>query len=164
MNVIKEILHNLTSPIDTEAGALNNIPDIIIKFSVFMSANAIFQAVLDVIIEVLILSGITPFKIPFRLEFLFLTLISTIIAYLTLNGLREGNLDLTKNTLFLGFIVETSLLLADIYLLFNTTKEFWVVFGVRTPFLILTSFNIALVSFILYRNYHIRHIRPNYRF
>jgi hypothetical protein len=161
---IKNIISNLTSPIDTEAGALINIPNSLIRLSIFMSLNAIFQAIADIVIEILILTEIVSFKIPLRVEFLFLTLISTVIAYLTLKGLREGNLDVTKNTLLIGLLVESSLVLGDIYLLFNTSSYFWVTLFIRLPFMIFTSSNIWIISRLIWKNISIKKARPNYKF
>ncbi len=164
MNLVQKIVNNLVSPIDSEAGALSNIPNFVIAFSIFMSGNAILQAITDVILEVVILLKLVSFKIPFRLEFLLLTVISTVIAYLTLKGMREGNLDLTKNTLLLGLLVESSLVIGDIYLLANTQTDFVTIFLVRLPFLFLTTCNILIISFILWRRHQTKKARPHYKF
>ena len=161
---IKNILKNLFSPIDEEAGALANLPNSLIRLSIFMSLNAIFQAILDVIVESLILLELVSIKIDLRVEFLSLTLISTVIAYLTLVGIRHGNLDITQNTLLLGLLVESSLVIGDLYLLFNTTKDFWPIFFFRLIFIILTSTNIYIISTIMINSRKIKHRRPNPRF
>lgn len=162
--IIQTIYRNLTAPIDTEAGQLTNIPDFLIAWVIFMSGNAILQAIADVILEICILTGVVEFKIPFRLEFLFLTVLSTVIAYLTLKGLREGNIDVTKNTLIIGFLVESSLVFGDLYLLLHTEKDFWMIFGVRLPFMVLTLMNILIICNLLHRQYKTKKSRPNYRF
>lgn len=162
--MFNKFIRILTAPIDTEAGELVNLPDFVIGLTVFMSANAILQAIADIVIETLVLTEAVPFKIPFRLEFLFLTLISTVIAYMTLKGLREGNLDVTKNTLLLGLIVESSLVIGDVYLLMNTGKDLMMILLVRLGFLILTSTNIGIISYILWRRHQVKHARPNYQF
>ena len=155
----------LTKPVDTEAGSLINIPNFLIWQSVFMSANAILQAVADIVIEGLVLAEAVPFKLPLRVEFLFLTLISTVIAYLTLKGLREGDLDVTRNTMTIGLLVESSLVLGDIYLLFITpTSEVGTIFAIRIAFMVLTSMNIIILARILLRQYRTKRRRPNYRF
>ncbi len=161
---IIKISHILFDPIDKEAGDLTNIPNTVINWSRFMSLNAIFQAMADIIIEIIILLNLVSFKLPFRLEFLLLTMISTVIAYLTLKSMREGNLDVTKNTLIIGLLVESSLVIGDIYLLFNTNQYFWMTLLVRLPFMILTSFNITIITRIIWRNISIKSKRPNYRF
>lgn len=163
-DIIKKIVDNITAPIDTEAGALNNIPNFVIAWSIFMSVNAIFQAFADLIIEMLILMEVVAFKIPLRIEFLCLTLISTVIAYLTLKSMRNGEMDVTQNTLLVGFFVESSLVLGDVYLLFNTTKDFWIIFLIRLPFMLLTSSNIAAIYYMMNRADRIRRARPNPRF
>ena len=163
--IFQNAFQYLTAPIDTEAGSLVNLPNFLIRWSIFMSANAVLQAIADVVIEALVLSELVAFKLPFRLEFLLLTFLSAIIAYLTLRGLREGNLDVTKNTLIIGLFVESSLVLGDIYLLLTTPwPEFWTVFAVRAPFMMLTSANIAIICNILLRRYRTKRRRPNYRF
>jgi hypothetical protein len=161
---VREVIHNIVAPIDTEAGRLTNIPDSLIRRTIFMSANAILQAFADVILEAVILLGLVTFKIPFRLEFLFLTLISTVIAYLTLKGIRAGDLDVTRNTLLLGLIVETSLVIGDLYLLFNIDEYFWTVLIVRIPFMVLTSANIYIISRVMLYNLKVKKSRPHYRF
>lgn len=164
MNNLKNIFYNITAPIDTEAGALINVPNWLIRMSIFMSINSILQAVVDISIEILMTMHLFPLKVPFRLEFLFLTILSTTIAYLTLKGLREGNLDVTRNTLFIGLLVELSLVLGDVYLLFNTHKDFWPIFFFRLIFILLTLTNIMIISNLIYRNIKTRRARPNYRF
>jgi len=161
---LRNIIKNLSSPIDEEAGALINISNFQIRLSIFMSANAILQAILDLVVEGLMFVDLTSFKIPFRLEFLFITLISTLIAYLTLKGLREGNLDVTKNNLFIGLVVESSLVLGDVYLLLNTHKDFWPIFFFRLFFIVLTFANILIISYLLHTNFKTRRLRPHYRF
>jgi|GEM_PF-5058051 len=164
IKIIKKIVYNLTAEVDTETGDLTNIPNSIIYMTIFMSLNAIAQAFADIIIEALVLFQLVDFKIPLRIEFIFLTLISTVIAYLTLQGMREGNLDVTKNTLIIGFLVESSLVVGDLYLLLNTYQNFWTIFMVRTPFIFLTSINIIIITGIVWRNLKLSMARPNYRF
>lgn len=161
---LKEIIEDLTAPIDNEAGMLINVPNFMIRWSIFMSLNAILQATVDLVAEGFMLAGMFPVKVPFRLEFLCLTLISTVIAYLTLKGLREGNLDVTRNTLFLGLLVETSLVLGDLYLLANLEKDFWPILFFRLGFIVLTCCNIAIISNLIIRNFKIKRSRPGYRF
>jgi hypothetical protein len=161
---LKDIIKNLISHIDEEAGALRNIPNFMIRLSMFMSINAILQAIIDITVEVLILFNVISLKLPFRLEFLFLTLISTVIAYLTLKGLREGNLDVTRNNLLLGLIVESFLVLGDLYLLITIRDNFWPVFFFRLFFIVLTSVNIAIISYLIIRNVKTRISRANHRF
>ena len=161
----KNPLRYFTAPIDTEAGSLVNLPNFVIRWSVFMSANAVLQAIADVVIEGLVLAGAVPFKLPFRLEFLLLTFLSAIIAYLTLRGLREGALDVTKNTLTIGLFVESSLVIGDLYLLANTSfPEFWSTLWVRLPFMLLTSANICIITNLLWRRARTKRRRPHYRF
>ena len=163
--ILQNAFKYLTAPIDTEAGSLVNLPNFLIRWSIFMSANAVLQAIADVVIEALVLSEIITVKLPLRVEFLLLTFLSAIIAYLTLRGLREGNLDVTKNTLTIGLFVESSLVIGDIYLLVTTPwAEFWPVFLIRAPFMMLTSANIALICNILLRRYRTKRRRPHYRF
>ena len=164
MKTLKTIIHTLLAPLDTEVGRLSNIPNFIIRRTRFMSLNAVGQAVADVVLEVLLLLGLFSFKIPLRVEFLFLTLLSTVIAYLTLKGMREGSLDITKNTLIIGLIVESSLVLADVYLLVNTHKDLMSIFLVRLPFLLFTASNIYIISNILWRRHKVKKNRPNYQF
>jgi len=160
----KRFIRRFTAPIDTEAGDLSNIPNFFIRQSIFMSFNTIVQAIADVIIEALILLSLVSFKIPFRLEFLFLTAISTVTAYLTLVGIHGGKMNVTRNTLVLGFLVESSLVLVDIYLLFNTDTDFRTVFLIRLPSTVLTSTIIYIIANELIRGFYIQNARPNFWF
>lgn len=159
-----QIGQDVTRTIHTDSERIANIPNYIIGMAVFMSASALIQAVGDLIIEWLMFTEIISFKIELRLEFLFLTLISAFIAYLTLRGMREGNLDVTKNTLSIGLAVESALVLGDIYLLSQVSEEFVSTAITRGPFIFLTSINIVIISFILLRNFLIRRDRHNYQF
>ena len=160
----QKLFHLFTDPIDTENGALANIPNFMIRWVIFMSANAIFQAVADIVIEGLVLLEAVPFKVPFRLEFLLLTLVSTVIAYLTLASLRHGDLDVTRNTMIIGLIVETSLVIGDLYLLAGAGDNFWTLLFVRIGFLILTGSNILIIAMILTRRFKVKRTRPHYKF
>jgi hypothetical protein len=155
---------NYSGTIDTEAGRLGGIPNFVLGFSVFMSANALLQAIGDIVLEIAILGEFVAFKIPFRFEFLFLTLLSALIAWLTLQGMKEGDLDLTQSTMTIGLTVESALILGDIFLLFTTEYDVLTTLLVRLPFMVLTSSNIAILSYILIRRMKVRRSRPNYQF
>lgn len=165
MSRFQKAVRYFTAPIDTEAGSLVNLPNFVIRWSVFMSANAVLQAVADVVIESLVLAEIIPIYLPLRVEFLLLTFLSALIAYLTLRGLREGALDVTKNTLTIGLFVESSLVIGDLYLFVNTAPEnFPSTFWIRLPFMILTTANICIIINLLWRRARTRKYRPNYQF
>jgi hypothetical protein len=136
--------------IDTNQGQLKFFPDPIIWLSSFISLSALFQAITDYIFEILSFFDLI-FKIPLRFEFIFLTFISAVLGYFTLDGLKRRELDVTRNSVFLSFVVEWSLLLADVYFIFNFADITPEVIALRIPYMFLTGLNIILLTFIVIR-------------
>ncbi len=136
--------------IDTDQGKLKYFPDPIIWFSTFISLSALLQAIVDYTLEAMSMAGLI-FSIPFRFEFLCLTFISAVLGYFTLEGLKRRELDVTRNSVILSFMVEWSLVLGDFYFIFNYPDLSPQVIAMRIPFMILTGINIIILTFIAMR-------------
>jgi hypothetical protein len=80
-----------------------------------------------------------------------LTFISAVLGYFTLEGLKHRELDVTRNSVFLSFVVEFSLILADLYFIFNFPDITPEVVAMRIPFMVLTGLNIIILIFISIR-------------
>ncbi|MEM1312356.1 MAG: hypothetical protein AAGF07_02745 [Patescibacteria group bacterium] len=141
--LIEKILESFNIQHDVEK--LKPIPNRVIFASAFLSASALTQFILDVILETSSFFDLIP-KIPFRVDFLSLTTISAFLAYQTLIGLRKRELDVTENSLQLGSIVESALIIGDLIFLYNNPGLFLI--GVRLPFLFFTTINLILIIYI----------------
>jgi hypothetical protein len=141
--------------IDTNQGKLAEVPNKVILASLFMAINAIMQAVIDIMIEILALLQLIP-SLPFRFEFLSLAVISAILGYFTLIGLRRRELDVTKNSLILSLFVETALVAGDIIFVFIFPTTSMAYFLLRLPFIFFTTINIGIVCYIIWRTHIFR--------
>jgi hypothetical protein len=140
---IDKILDSFNIQHDVEM--LKPIPNSVIFASAFLSASAIIQFITDLFLEFMSFAGLIP-KIPFRIDFISLTVISAFLAYQTLTGLRKRELDVTENSLKLGFIVESALIIGDLVYLNNNPLQYYI--GLRIPFLFFTSINLMLITYI----------------
>lgn len=136
--------------VDTDQGQFASVPDSVIAVSVFMAISAILQAIADVAIETLALLEMI-YKMPLRLEFLFLAIISAVLGMFTLKGLKRKEIDVTRNSLSLSLMVEVFLLVSDSYFLMTFEKVNSFIVSVRLPFMILTSINVFIVLYIIWR-------------
>lgn len=122
------IFHNITCKIincnTLNEGRLKYLPNNIILASSFSSINPLFQNFVDIILEALILFHVIPIKFPFRLEFLLLSTISAFLAYTNLQKFRKKQFRFTTEIIRIEFILEVSLVVADLYLLFTQPKLF----------------------------------------
>ncbi len=164
INFLKKIIHNYTRSVDTETGALNSIPNFIIWRSLFVSWSALIQLFADILLETLILLSIFPFYLEFRLEFFFLAIISAVVGYLAMHGLKNGDLDVTRSSLTIGLVVESSLIISDLYYLMNINSYFWQTVIIRTPFIVFTMINMFLILSLLFISVKVQKRRPNMRF
>lgn len=143
--------------VDTNQGKFASVPDSVIALSAFMALNAIIQLISDVVVETLSTMGMIVYM-PLRLEFLFLAVISAVLGIFTLQGLKRKEIDVTRNSLRLSFLVEIFLVIGDVYFLALNESVNRTVFWIRFPFLFFTSVNILIVMYIVWRM-HIFHRR-----
>jgi hypothetical protein len=140
---IDKILDSFNIQHDVET--LKPIPNSVIFASAFLSASAVIQFVVDMCIELIAYLKLIP-SIPLRIDFISLTTISAFLAYQTLTGLRKRELDVTENSLKLGFIVESALIIGDLVYLNHNPVQYYI--GLRIPFLFFTMINLMLISYI----------------
>ena len=135
---------------DVEKGQLRKIPNFVIFLIYVLCLSVVVQAFMDAGLEGLILLGVVD-KIPFRIDFLFLTLISTVIGIQTLRGMVHHRLDVTKNAIFLGMIVELALIVGDLAYLNKYMDLYENIEFLRLPFLVLTSMNLGILIYVATR-------------
>ena len=132
---------------DVERGQLKHIPNFVIFLIYVLCLSVLFQAALDFVIESLMLLGMVE-KIPLRVDFIFLTIISTVMGVQTLKGMKRRRLDITRNSILVGIIVETALVVGDVMLILQRSHELSVLPLIRLPFLMLTFMNLAILLFV----------------
>jgi len=113
----------------------------------YLSYNVLIQGIADVVIKV---GGYTPYMmaLPWRTDYLFLTAISVLMGYQALKGMRRRELDVTRNSVSLGLLVESALVIGDLEYVFQYLDQYPSLFMIRLPFLLLTSFNILILVYI----------------
>lgn len=145
---LHQILDRYTSRIfEKNKGKLRITPNWIINLVFFLCASVLVQAVFDVLLKLMGYAGMLAI-LPWRVDFLFLTAISALIGYQTLIGMRKRKIDVTRNSVELGFIVETALIIGDLHFLYLYANAYPGITWVRLPFLILTAFNLLILVYI----------------
>ncbi len=145
VDYIDILVHQL---FDVERGQLKHIPNFVIFLIYVLCLSVIFQAALDIVFEGLMIAGLME-KLPLRVSFLFLTLISTVMGIQTLKGMTRRKLDVTRNSILVGIIVETSLIVGDLVLIFDpASRELLTLPYVRLPFLMLTFLNLGILTYV----------------
>lgn len=125
-----------------------NTPHTRILLLYFMSINVLFQGIVDIVLKV---AGYTPFFVafPWRVDFLFLTAVSVLLGWQTLSSMKIGQVDTTKNSLVMSFLVEIGLVVSDIYFVLRNLSVLPYVREIRIPFVILTLINVILLLLIM---------------
>ncbi len=132
---------------EVERGQLKHIPNFVIFLIYVLCLSVLFQAALDFVIEILMLLNLIE-KIPLRVDFVFLTIISTVMGVQTLKGMARRKLDVTRNSILIGIIVETALIVGDLTLILQASHELSILPFIRLPFLMLTFMNLAILLFV----------------
>lgn len=149
MNLIQKTISKIQD-FDFNAGKLKDIPNSIIVLTLFMGISALLQFVVDVIIEISMLFKLIP-TLPFRIDFFFLTGISALLAWHTVQGIRRKEIDVTQDSTQISWLVEVALFCGDIYLLANIDRSANPIVWTRIPFLVLTFINIVIVTYTIYK-------------
>lgn len=144
IDYMETLVHEL---FDVERGQLKHIPNFVIFLIYVLCLSVLFQAGLDLLIEGLMIGGLME-KIPFRVDFMFMTLISTVIGIQTLKGMTKRKLDVTRNSMLIGIIVETALIVGDVTLIVEESANVGVLPYIRLPFLMLTLMNLCILLFV----------------
>ena len=138
--------------IDCNSEQLKVIPNSVIVASTLLSISAIGQWLVDLSCELLAYFGVLP-PIPFRINFITLTFLSALLAYQTFRSLQHNELVITNSALQVALLVETGLIIGDVYFLSNLeyplASGFLVFF--RMPFITLTTINVLLIGYIYLR-------------
>lgn len=156
--------------IDVNYGELRDVPNNVILASIILSISAVSQWVVDIIFEVVSHTDLIP-SIPFRIDFISLTFISALLALQTFKSLNHKVLNVTTSALHLALLVECSLVIGDVYFLSQHAGDMFL-FYFRLPFIILTTINIFLVTYmwmvisphrhIVYRFFNPRHKKSTF--
>jgi hypothetical protein len=149
MDLIQKTIQTIQN-FDFNAGKLKNIPNSIIVLTMFMGTSALLQFVADSLIELSMLFNLIP-KLPFRIDFFFLTGISALLSWHTLQGIRRKEIDVTQDSTQISWLVEVALFSGDIYFILNSGYINAPIIWIRTPFLILTFINILIVTYTIYK-------------
>lgn len=147
-NKIITLLDKHTSQIfDLDDGKFKNIPRCVLWLLYIMSMSVLIQGFFDIILKIL---GYTPLlvQLPWRVDFLFLTGISILMGYQALIGMRRRELDVTKNSIQIGILVEVALVVGDIYFVIQNIDIFPSVLAIRAPFIVLTFINIIIFGYV----------------
>ena len=80
---------------------------------------------------------------------MFLTTLSALLAIHTLLGVKRTEMDVTTNSLRVNFLVESALVAGDAYALATFDADYTLAY--RVPFIVLTSINILMIVFTIYR-------------
>lgn len=136
-----------THLVDKTAQKFRLYPRWIIWLILFLSYNVLAQGIADVILKVI---GYTPIMspLPLRIDFLFLTAVSVMMGYQALKGMRRRELDVTRNSISLGLLVESGLVIGDISHIIDFSEQMPELFWIRLPFIILTTINFFILFYI----------------
>ena len=136
---------SLTRIIETNEGQLRRVPNHVLALVVFLCINVLLQGIADVGLKVASYSDVLP-RLPWRTDFLFLTAVSVLMGYRTFMGMRHRKFDVTRNSIELGLLVETGLVIGDIVFIQSHITELPFLLTIRLQFIIFTSFNIFILA------------------
>ena len=149
--IIKNYIDQHTKIIvDDEAHKSFRFPRSVVVAVYLLSLSVLFQGIGDVLLKVFGYIDLLP-KLPWRTDFLFLTGISVLMGYQAIIGIRRREMDVTRNSVQLGFIVELALIVGDVEFIVHNYSEIPAVLWLRLPFLVLTTANIFLILFVVKR-------------
>lgn len=151
IKLVKKFLDNHTKRIfDVDEGKLGEFPNTVIWLVYLMSLSVLMQGIFDVLIK---LGGYTPWVVmfPWRMDFLFLTAVSVLMGYQTLIGMRRRELDVTRNSVQIGLLVEIALFVGDIWFVIENRELIPAALPIRLPFIVLTFINILILAYLVYR-------------
>lgn len=114
----------------------------------FMTLSVLIQGILDLVIK---FAGYTPFMVmfPWRVDFLFLTGISVLMGYQTLKGIEGRKLEVTRNSVEVGLLVEVALVVGDVLFIIQHQDTIPEALWVRSPFIFFTIINIGILLYLI---------------
>ena len=116
----------------------------------FMTLSVLTQGILDVWIKILSFSPLIS-SMPWRINFLFLTAISVLMGYQTLAGIKRRELDVTRNSVQIGILVEAALVVGDLLFISQYQETIPEALAIRLPFVIFTSINILILLYLVWK-------------
>lgn len=142
--------------IDANHQKLRIYPRHVLWMALFISYSVLIQAAADIAIKALGATAWFP-NLPVRTAFIFLTAVSALMGYQALQGFRRREVDVTRNSVAIGVLVETGLIADDIVHIYQVVDSHPLVIHIRLPFIILTAINLILLIYIanklkLFRN------------
>lgn len=136
--------------IDGNTQKFKNYPRMVVWLVLFLSYNVILQGIADVVIKILSMAEVI-FYVSFRVDFIFLTMVSVLMGYQALRAMQRREVDVTRNSVALGLIVELGLVLSDVFHLINLETLDYNLLWLRMPFIVVTSINFLILIYIAIR-------------
>lgn len=140
---LKTVLH-------TNEGQLRRVPNYIIALMLFLCVNVLLQGIADVGLKVLSYTDVLQ-PLPWRTDFLFLTAVSVLMGFRSLQGMLHQKFDVTRNSIELGMLVECGLVVGDAVFIRQHMFDIPHVLPMRLPFIILTLVNIAILLYVYHK-------------
>lgn len=135
---------------DVDKGQLKEFPRPVIWWVYLMSMSVLLQGLADIVLKVGGYAGVMV-KFPWRMDFLFLTVISVLMGYQTLIGMRRRELDVTRNSVQIGLLVEIGLVVGDVYFVLQNYDWLPEALVIRAPFIVFTTLNIFILLYIVWK-------------
>lgn len=161
---IRRIIEHLADEhLGEHEGKMKAFPRSVLWLVYLMSLSVLTQGIADVVIKA---AGYTPWivKFPWRMDFLFLTAISVLMGYQTLVGIQRRELDVTRNSVQIGILVEIALVVGDVYFLIHHHHEIEGALAIRAPFIFFTTINVFILLYLIYRLDLFHDEKGNWRF
>ena len=148
--VVKTLDYQAKSKFEVNKGKLRRMPNTVICLVYIMCLSVLIQGVADVAIKIGGYASLVT-KFHWRVDFLFLTALSVLMGYQVLLGMRRRELDVTRNSVQTGILVETALVVGDIYFVVKYSHLYPDALAIRAPFIVLTTINIFIFLYIIKR-------------
>lgn len=132
--------------LETNGGQLRRVPNHVLALTLFVCISVLLQGVADIVLKLLSYSPVLP-ELPWRTDFLFLTAISVLMGYRTLDGMHHRKFDVTRNSIELGVLVEIALVIGDAECIHRHMADMPHILFMRLPFILFTIINIAILLY-----------------
>jgi hypothetical protein len=150
----KAMEETLMHVIDPNQGQLKIVPNHILALTLFLCINVLLQGIADLALKFLSYSPLLS-PLPWRTDFLFLTAVSVLMGYRSFMGMRHRKFDVTRNSIELGLLVETGLVVGDTLFIMQHIADIPEVLPMRLPFIIFTAINMVILLY----TYHALQLR-----
>ncbi len=127
-------------------GQLRRVPKSVLIATYFLNISVLIQGIADVGLKFLGMLSVLP-EMPWRTDFLSLTVISVVMGFRAFKAMRQLKFDVTRNSLELGFIVETALVIGDVEFIYKNIDTLPHILALRLPFIIFTLINICIIMY-----------------